>query len=474
MFRIPVNGKIPLLIVCAALAGCGGRGLAIGGGGTPSGTAPVVLTMTDTPPTNVTILSAQVTLTGATLSPGNISVFSGSKTVELTRLQTDVAYLGTTLVPPGSYTGIMLTFSNPKLTIENDMGSTVAGTCVSRAICAIQPVATNLSTTITLSPALIATAPNAAGLLVDVNLNNLISASLGADFSGVTVSQFIPASSSAPPVGAEDVVGSVALTDPVNSKFSLQNSAGTVSLVVDTSTTFLNFPTGTCATFSIACVQANEILSVDISSRADGTAVARNVVFEDPDSSDTEVEGVITGTGPLTLNMITLAETTGIPSLPIGSLTTVTFTGLTKSDVDVTHVDSTQIDTSAFPFNINVPADLIVGQQVQVRRNPASSGTTIVADRVRLRSSRLTGTYQSGPVTLLTLGGLPSLFIVHGMEMIQVQTSTGPVSAICTGNGISIGASCGSLVVNHRESVRGPLFANSGNPTLVATKVLQR
>jgi len=43
-----------------------------------------------------------------------------------------------------------------------------------------------------------------AGLLADVNLNNLLSATLGADFkNGVTVSEFTPASSGAPPVGAE-------------------------------------------------------------------------------------------------------------------------------------------------------------------------------------------------------------------------------------------------------------------------------
>jgi hypothetical protein len=275
-------------------------------------------------------------------------------------------------------------------------------------------------------------------------------------------------------VVAEDVVGAVASTDATHSKFSLQNAVGTVSLTVDNSTTFLNFPTGTCTTFSIACVQANQILSVDISIRADGTPVARNVLFEDADSSDIEVEGIITSTGSLTFKMVTLAESTGIPSLPIGTPTTVTFTSLTPSDVDFTHVDSIQMDTSTFAFTISQPTDLIVGQQVQVRRNPASAGTTVVADRVRLRSSRVSGTYQSGPSTLFTMGALPSLFIVHAVQTLQVQTASGSVSAICTGTSIGIGANCSSLVINHSESVRGPLFATTGSPTLVATRVVQR
>src|SRR5258708_9832557 len=363
MLRIPLIFVLLLMACGTVLASCGGRGILNGGGGTPPGTAPVVLTMTDTPPANVSILSAQVTLTGATLSPGNVPVFSGSTTVELTRLQTDVAYIATTLVPPASYAGITLTFSNPKLTIENDTsGSIAAGvgsptpTCAKSAICTIQAVATNLSTTITLSPAMTVSATSSAGLLVDVNLDSLRSATLGADFiNGVSVSQFIPASTGVTPVVAEDVVGAVASTDATHSKFSLQNAEGTVSLTVDNSTTFLNFPTGTCTTFSIACVQANQILSVDISFRADGTPVARNVLFEDADSSDIEVEGIITSLGSSTFNMVTLAESTAIPSLPIGTLTTVTYTGSTVSNVDVTHVDSTVIDTSAFLFSLSMP-----------------------------------------------------------------------------------------------------------------------
>jgi hypothetical protein len=481
MFRIPLNCTIALLIACTALAGCGGRGSILGNGGS-SGTAPVVLAMTDTPPTNVSILSAEVTLTGVTLNPGNVSVFSGSKTVELTRLQTDIAYIGTTLVPPGSYNGIItLTFSNPTLTIENDTGSSLAtggsnAPCAAGAICTIHSVATNLSTTITLSPILTVSPTTGAGLLVDVNLNNLLSATLGADFiNGVSISQFTPAGSGAPPVGAEDVVGSVTSTDATHSKFSLQNAVGTASLTVDNTTTFLNFPTGTCTTSSIACVQANQILSVDISFRADGTAVARNVLFEDADSTDIEVEGIITSTGSLTFNMVTLAESdsTLTASLPIGSPATVTYTGSTPSDVDFTHADFTAVDTTGFLFNINVPADLIVGQQVQVRRNPTGlSGLSITADRVRLRSSRVSGQALSGAPTLFSLSSLPSLFVPRGTAVIQVQTS---VPTICTGIGLGTPPSCSSLgfTAQHSFSVRGPLFANSGSPTLIASKVIQ-
>lgn len=443
----------------------------------------MVLTMTDTPPMNVTILSAEVTLTGATLSPGNVSLFSGATTIELTRLQTDIAYLGTTLVPPGSYTGLTLTFSNPMLTIENDTGNSLATggsnpSCASGTICTIHSVATNLSTTITLSPTMTVSATSGAGLLADVNLNNLLSATLGADFiNGVTVSQFTPTSSGTPPLEAEDVVGHVVSTDATHSKFSLQNGVGTDSLTVDNTTTFLNFPTGTCMTFSIACVQVNQILSVDISFQADGTAVARNVLFEDADSTEFEVEGIITSTGS-PFKMVTLAESDPALSatLPIGTLTTVTFTGSTLSDVDFTHADGNPIVTTGFLFNVNVPADLIVGQEVQVRRNPTlSSGASITADRVRLRSSRVSGTYSTGPSSLFNLSPFPSLFTAHAIPQIVVQVSSGSGSGptICTGIGISTPPSCSALATTHGESARGPLFANSGTPTIAASEVIQ-
>ena len=479
MSQLPFKSAIILMTVCVALASCGGRGVIGGGGGPSSGTAPVVLTMTSTPPINVTILSAEVTLTGATLNPGNVALFSGATPIELTRLQTDIAYISTTLVPTGTYTSLTLTFSNPVLTIENDTGSALATggsnpSCAAGAICTIQSVATNLSTPITLSNFTTSTTAG-AGLLVDVNLNNLLSTTLGADFkNGVTVSQFTPAGTGAPLVGAEDMVGHVLSSDTIHSTFSFQSALTTVSLTVDNTTTFLNFPAGTCLTPTIACVQPNQILSVDISIRADGTPVARNVLFEDADSSDIEVEGIITSTGSLQFTMVALAESAPAPGLIIGAPAVVHFTALTPSSVDFTHADNVSVDTTGFTFNINVPTDLVVGQQVMVRRNPVlSSGNLIVADRVRLRSSRVTGVVLSGATTQFNLSGLPSLFTFNSIPQIQVRTS---VPTICPGTGtVNTAPSCSLLAFNpqHRFSARGPLFANSGSPVIIASAVFQ-
>ena len=238
MRGFPYIWPICVLVVCLALAGCGGTNQ-FGSQTQNNGNSSVVLAMTDFPPSLVTILSAQVTLTGATLSPGNVSLFSGSTTVELTRLQTDIAYLATAAnIPAGNYTSITLTFANPKLTIENDMTTPIAG-CAGVTICAIVPTATSLSATIPLTNFTVASS-STAGLLIDINLDNLLSATLGEDFSAVTVSSFTPAGTGAPPVGAEDVVGQVGNINASSNTFTLTNATASYTLKADNTSTFFS------------------------------------------------------------------------------------------------------------------------------------------------------------------------------------------------------------------------------------------
>jgi hypothetical protein len=477
MFRNPLNCTIVLLLSCLALASCGGRVTSIGGTPPPD-TGPVVLVMTDTPPTTVSTLAAVVTLTGATLSPGNVSLLTTPTTLELTRLQTDVAYLSKTNVKAGNYTSLALTFTNPSLTIENDTTSAI-GTCAIGAICTI-PATTpsTLSTTITLPTFMISTGVG-AGLLVDVNLENLLSSTLGADFkAGTSVSEFTPAGSGAPLVGAEDVVGQVASIDTAHNTFSFapQSSLPAPSLpalTVDSTSTFYNFPTGTCATPSILCLLDGQIVSVDISIRADGTPVARNVIFEDNNSNKTEIEGIITSTnvGSQQFTIVSLSEsaqfgTTG--ALIVGEQATVSYntpSATTTFDLDFTHADNMQLDTTCCLFR--APSDLSVGQQVQVRSIINTPGTSITADRVRLRSSRVTATVAPQPPDLV-LSNLPSIFSGHGVTQIQAHTFTPGTIFSDHNNPTNISLIPPSSLV----SVRGPLFNVSGARTLVATKVV--
>lgn len=477
MARVSPIRVVTLLCLCAGLAGCGSRSL-LGSLPPTSGNSSVVLAMTDTPPSNLSILAGKVTLTGATLNPGSVTLFSGPTTVELTKLQTDIAYITTaTSVPAGNYTSVTLTFANLSLTIENDTINPI-GTCAVGLICTITPTATPMSTTISLTGFTTIAGAN-AGLLVDVSLDNLLSVTnttMTADFkAGTTVTAFTPAGTGAPTVGAEDVVGQVLSITPPSNTFTLQNATASYSLKVDGASTFFQFPSSACLTAGFSCVKYNQILSVDIGIQADGSLHARNIVFEDADSSDTEVEGIVTSTnlGSQELSIVTLAESAAVPNLSVGDPATVQYVVAPQTlfDVDFIHADSTPVSTGGFPFTL--PADLAVGQQVSVRRNAAgSSGTSgnviIKADRVRLRSTRLTANVTLNGSSIMNLSGIPSIFSGHGIINIQVRTQQ---TTICSDNNSII--LC-SNIINVPVSVRGPLFSGGSARTLIATRIVEK
>ncbi len=339
------------------------------------------------------------------------------------------------------------------------------------SICTIAPTSTaNLSTSVPL-PALPIAANSSAGLLVDVSLDNLLSATLGADFkNGVDGLRHLrlraPARRWSEP---KTLWAKLHRSTQRTIHFLFRMRHESFSLAVDSSTTFFQFPSSACTTSGFACLSANQILSVDIGIRADGTPVARNILFEDADSSDAEVEGMITGTnvGQQQFSIVMLAVSAPGTGLTIGNTATVHYSisPATPFDVDFTHADNVAVDTTCCAFG--APINMAVGQQVSVRRNSSSSGTSIVADRVRLRSSRITASVQSIGSPNIYLYNLASIFSGNGVTQIQAQTSA---QTILSENNIAIPFT--QIPVSGLVSVRGPLFNVGNGRTLVATKVV--
>ena len=474
MIRFRSFLAISVLICLAALAGCGKLSTS-GGGGPSNGNSSVVLAMTDTPPSNVSVLSAQVTLADATLNPGNVSLFSSSATVDLTRLQTDIAYIATaTSTPAGNYTSVTLTFVNPALTFENDIAPNLAG-CALGSICPIIPTAPTFSVTVPITGFTVGSS-SVTGLLIDINLDNLLTSTMGEDFSaGTSVTPFTPGGIDLPAAGAEDVVGQVSNLSISNNTFTLTNATATYSLRVDTTSTFFQFPNSACSTPGFGCLQPNQIVSVDIGLQSNGTILARNIVFEDADSSDTEVEGIVTSTnvGSQQFKIVIQTMSALVSGLNIGQNVTVQFpTTLPSSppffDLDAFHVDNFAVPASNFSL-FAAPADLAVGQQVSIRRNSGSSASTIMADHVRLRSSRVTATVNRG-LPNINLTSFPSIFSGHGVTAITAQTLAVPTT-IYFEVGKIINSS--NVLVGETVSVRGPLFnVSGGGRIIVTTKVV--
>jgi hypothetical protein len=210
---------------------------------------------------------------------------------------------------------------------------------------------------------------------------------------------------------------------------------------------------------------------VDIGILFDGSILARNVVFEDPDSIDTEIEGIVTKTtnlGVQQFDIVIQTMSSSVSGLSIGQPITVQFSTapLPPFSVDLVHADSFQVSTSGFLFT--APVDLSVGQQVSIRRNSTSTASLIKADRVLLRSTRVTANVQSAP-PLIFLSPLPSLFSGHGITGITAQVSVNPPT-IYFQVGKIINSS--NVVIGVPVSARGPLFIVGSGRTLIATKIV--
>jgi hypothetical protein len=165
--------------------------------------------------------------------------------------------------------------------------------------------------------------------------------------------------------------------------------------------------------------------------------------------------------------MVIQTLSTQVPGLSIGQPITVQYSASpqTPFDIDLIHADNLAVSTSGFLFA--TPADLLVGQQVSIRRNSTPAAGVIKADRVRLRSTRMTAAVQTGLPNMI-LRNLPSILSAHGMT-ITAQTSLSPPTIY-----YEIGKTINSSDVGIGEavSVRGPLFNSTGGRTLVATKVV--
>jgi Domain of unknown function (DUF4382) len=470
-----VRAFILLLAAAVVLAGCSGSGNAVHFGGGQAGTVPVTMSMTDTPPAGVSVLSFQVTITDARLNPGNLELLAAPVTVNVTRLQTETSLTSSANVPPGTYTSVALTFSSPaSLTIENNSGATLTDgvtNCVNGEVCTLSPAVTSLTGSVSLpgSGATLTTGTPAA-LLLDLNVANALANTpplQAALIANTTASQLTP-EQGAPFEALEDVVGVV--SGPANDAFTLQTALGNYSVTVNSSTQYLNFPAGVCTSQGFACIAASEIVSVDMSLQANNTLIATDIFFEDNSTALPEIEGVVVATGslPAQFSMVVLQETPAASGSAIGSDVEVAINNGTTFAID--NLVGT-LNTSAFSFAGT--SDLIVGQEVTVQRGAGSSGSVIQAGRVLLRSSRITGTVLATPLPNITADGLPPFLQNASPAIAQIKVET---ASEFTPNGTEFGGTAKNdtqIVVAHSISVRGQLFANSGNPTLLATRVVQ-
>ena len=465
------------LFVVLVLSGCGGYSKPGTSPGTQS--ASMSLSVTDAPPAGVTVFSFEVTLTGATLNgtgiyATNIDLLAGkgSQRIEVKHLETENAFLNLSNVTPGNYTTLNLTFSNPEVTFRNDSAAAIAG-CAPAAVCEIKPTGT-LTSTVTgqFNPS----AGTQTGVLLDLNLNTLLTQSLGVDFSavGAVTATTQSMNNEGDLENLDDLEGVVASAG--SSQFTLQTSdMGNVTITIDANTEFEGFDA--CTTANAACLSNGQTVDVDLALLASGSFAAKKIELHDAaaEAGDDELDGVISKIdGPAQFEIVVIDELRSVTNVSVGDPVTVMLTttgSLTSFRVDTDGLSVPSALQQAFE-NSTDTSQLIPGQTVQVRKvsltgGPAPAAITVTTDRVRLRDTRLTATVSGAPTgNNFNIGTLPGLFTANGITTIQVQTSSN--------TNFDNVAGVSSLADGNSVSVRGLLFTSTPNPILIADKVRKR
>jgi hypothetical protein len=463
------------LLSAVLLAGCGGsyNAPAMGPGPTAQ-SAQVSVSLTDAPPAGVTVFTFEVTVTGATLNPGNVDLLAGKgpQRIEVKQLETENAFLSTANIAAGNYTSLNLTFSNPELTFRNDTGATLAG-CAPGSVCEIKPSGT-LSATV--NGLFYSTTGSQTGILVDLNLANLITPSLGVDFSTATAVTATQQTKDAEGdlEDLDDLNGIVA--NPSSTQFTLQTTdMGNITVGIDSNTQFDRFDT--CTAANATCVQSGQSVEVDLMLLASGTFLAKKVELRDnaQEAADDELDGVLSKIdGPSQFEMVVNNELRAVANVSVGDPVTVILTttgGGTSFRVDTNGLTVPPTLQQAFEGATDT-SQLMPGQTVRVRKRamtggPAPAAITITTDRVRLRSTSFTATVSGAPAgSSFNVGGLPGLFTSADVGQIQVQTSS--QTNFENVNGVS------GLADSSTVSLRGLLFRSTPNPVLVADKVRKR
>jgi uncharacterized protein DUF4382/uncharacterized protein DUF5666 len=431
--------------------------------------ANVTVTVRDTPPAGVTVLSFELTVNSATLNPGGYQLVANPTKIEVKNLETDAAFLASVNVPPGTYQNISVNLTNPELTILNQSGAAI-GNCANNSVCELSPAAAG---NITFSgPPFPINLQNASpiGFQLDVNVAALITNTLNVDFNATgafSVAQLpLPGEPADRLDDLDDLFGTVVNLSQSAGTFTLHTASADFLIEADSNT---QFEFESCAANNLTCLQNSMVVKVDAEVMPGNVFIARKIEFED-DAADNELEGAVFKIDDAThFEMVVLGELANISGVSLGNPIVVTLSS-----------PSFQVEADGLPVPSGLQgafesatdtSQLLPGQVVELRLTmPPAAGPpiSVTADRVRLRTSQLTATVTGAPAPPnFNVGNLPGLFTNAGISSIQVQTSSATEFEGVSG--------VAGLADQNVVSLRGLLFNNSANPpVLIAGKVRKR
>jgi len=455
-------------VAIIAVAGCSGGGTQTttgggGGGGGNSQPASLTLTLTSKPDvtlTNISVLAATVSITGITLNPasGNavpLTLAPATYPVDLTRLQTDTALLGVLSLPAGSYSSATVTFSAPTLTLDNQSGATLNGTCLTGTICKI--VLPAGSSQVTSAPFPLAlTAGQASGISLNLNLNDAVTVTTGTvalNFSATDAFNVAALPRTGTPSGAfdliEDFVGLVTAT--TSTSITVAGSNGISLQIALPSTVVIDDPQGLCTALNATCLVANQtVVSVDATVNKSGalTLVSADLLSATPQD---ELEGTLINTAtPGQFNLV-------VANKVVATTANSTLTAANPGDVFLVTLSNPTfaVDLDEFFNNASLPpsnvttlfagtGDLVSGQDVMVHvtaaTGSAATGDQVAtADRVLLRFARTTGTVQTVSGQTFTLANLPPFMTFTTNPLVDTVTGSTNFDGMADVSGVTVG-----------------------------------
>ncbi|PYT81864.1 MAG: hypothetical protein DMG40_07820 [Acidobacteria bacterium] len=453
------------LLAALALASCSGPfkgGSASGGGG---GNATLSFTLiADTPPASPSLLAFKVSINGVQIKPASGSALTltpATPVIDLMRLESDSAFLGSlSKVPAGIYT-VQVSLSNPAVSFLNNSSSTITAgstTCTAGSVCTATLTATGNPTVSSFNLTVAASANQ--GVELDFNLNSAIS------LSGGTLSVNFNPSASSPGVFSafnlprqnanlgsnqlellEDFTGVVSLggsnvtvTSPVR---------GALTAVESSSSFFDASPDGMmCQTpASFSCAVNGQVASVDGFLNSDGTLALKE--YEPLTSTAQDlVEGIVYNVTPGSSTQFSIVVTDKVQAAS-GSL----IGGLSTGDLLTVNLSSSPpvhpflVDTKGLPvensFSVSynlfatqtTTAAIHQGQSValHVSAFTAASGRTLASatvDTVTLRWSRLIASVTgAASTTQINVNTVPSYFGFTSASIFPTEVFTGTLGA---------------------------------------------
>jgi hypothetical protein len=487
--RRAISFLVPVAVIVFVLAGCG-SGMSSTQPAPGTNVTQVSLTIHDNPPTGVTVLWFEIEVTGAALQPSDssmqpVAMLGEPEDIELEHLQTESALLASKSVPTGTYNGLMVTFANPRMTIQNQTGSTLtlgSQSCMDQQVCEFNPKLDQSSVTVEAptQPFPITLSANSPVVLkMDFNIDSSIQQSDLSIAPTIGVME-LPLSGSGGGEGDEDmeIFGTITSIDQSGHTFKIQTAMNGPSYTLSTdSNTQFDFGSS-CSAENFSCLQTGQTVKVDAKMQSDGSLLAFEVKFFQP-PNQMSFSGTITSvaSGGSSFQIVLFDEEW------FGSDEMASFSTGSPITVNLATQTTFSVDTAGFmlPSGLNFAsaADLMVGQKVRLHPTGAPTGMppnlAITVDQVQLEPSYVTATITAintaGNPQTFTLGMLPSLLTNAGITAIQVDVLSNTQFETEEDQMMS---GLSSFKTGDTVSVRGPLFNTGTTPTMVAEKVVRR